>query len=120
VVEILFVLATCAALATVALVPWILLLQVGAAVAAAGMAIGVPAGLLYHLRLRDALVRAGHLPRHWWLSPVSHHHHLDGAGQGRIRPSFYLGAFGFLVTALGCVVTFLGVVGSFTAGADPL
>ncbi len=111
-IETLLALAALGALLAVAHLHWLVLFQLGAALVAAGMALGVPAGLLYHLRLREGLLRSGDLPALWWVHPVHHHPRLDERGLRAIRPSFYAGAAGFGVAALGCLVAGLGALGA--------
>jgi hypothetical protein len=110
--ELLLVSLALGALALAALAPWPLLLETGAALAGAGMLVGVPAGLLYHLRLRRALLDADALSARWWVSPVPLHRRLDAGALAPVLPPFYLGAAGFLLTVLGCAVVLLGVLGS--------
>lgn len=118
--ELLALLAVVGAFALVALVPWIALVELGAALAALGMTVGLPAGLLYHVRLRGELLRAGELPRRWWVSPLRLHERLPASALRRVLPSCYVGAGGFAIVALGCALAFLGVVGSFGLGPAPL
>ena len=106
-----FVAFAVAAMAAVALVPWAALVQAGALVAALGLALGVPGGLVYHLRLRAALLRRDALPRRWWVEPVRLHRHLSDAERRRVMPPFTLGAAGFVLTMLGCGLVLLGVLG---------
>jgi hypothetical protein len=113
VAELIAVGALLGSVALVALVPWVLLLEAGALLAAAGMAVGVPAGLLYHVRLRSELVRARALAPRWWWTPIRQHRHLDDEALRRVLPSCLVGAAGFAVAALGCALAFLGVVASF-------
>jgi len=111
--EIFLVLLTLGSFLAVAYAPWVPMLQLGAGLAALGMLVGVPAGLLYHVLLRARLSEHGRLEPRWWLRPVAQHALLDEAALRRIRPAFFVGGAGFLVTLLGCLVVVLGIVASF-------
>jgi hypothetical protein len=100
------------AMALVAFAPWPLLLEAAALATLLGMLVGLPSGLLYHLRLRAALLQAGALPPRWWLEPVRLHERLEPATLRRVLPSFYVGAAGFLLCALGCVLGALALPGA--------
>jgi len=93
-------------------VPWPWLLQAGALVTALGLALGLPPGLVYHVRLRQALLRRGALPRRWWVEPARYHRELDAEGRGRVLPWFVAGGVGFVVVVLGCGLVLLGALGS--------
>ncbi len=92
----------------VALVPWTALLLAAAMLVTLGMAVGVPAGVWYHVRLHHELARQPPLPRRWWISPVQHHARLDDQALEGVLRWFYVGGAGFVVTALGCAVAVLG------------
>lgn len=108
-----------AAMAAVALVPWTILVQAGALVTALGLALGVPGGVAYHLRLRAALRRRDALPPRWWVEPVRLHRHLSDEERRRVLPPFTLGAAGFVLTMLGCALVLLGVLGLLGFGPAP-
>gem|GEM_PF-1634982 len=111
-IESLLLLGLLASMAAIAWVPWLSLLVAGAALATLGLLVGVPAGLLYHLRLRAALLALEALPPRWWLEPVRLHARLDAASLARVRPSFYVGAGGFALCALGCLLGALALPGA--------
>ncbi len=111
--EILIALGSVAALAAAVWVPWALLLEGGAALAAIGLLIGVPTGLAYHLKLRACLLERDALSARWWLEPVRLHDRLDVHARRRVLPWFYAGGLGFLITALGLVLALLSLPGSF-------
>lgn len=102
-IETLLVLAALVAMTAFAVAPPAALLQAGLLLVALGLAVGVPFGLVYHLRLREGLLRAGGVPRGWWLSPTRHHARLDREALARLRPAFLLGAAGFLASLGGCL-----------------
>ena len=66
-----------------------------------GLVGGGGAGIVYHLRLRAALVRLGADTRGWLLAPVSRHDLLDERAKRRVLPWFRIGAAGFLVCLVG-------------------
>jgi hypothetical protein len=76
----------------------------GVRLAAAGLAFGVPTGLIYHLELRHALLQAELLPARWWLRPTSLHRQVPAALRPRVRAWCYAGAAGFIVSMLGCAL----------------
>lgn len=93
--------------AALAMAPDTLLLG-GAWVAAAGLAFGLPTGLVYHLALRRSLRAAGRLPRRWWLQPTALHDALPASARGRVLAWCGAGAAGFAVAMLGCALVALG------------
>jgi hypothetical protein len=66
-----------------------------------GLVGGGGAGIVYHLALRDALVRLRADTRGWLWSPVSHHRELDELGRRKVLPWFRLGAAGFFLCLAG-------------------
>jgi hypothetical protein len=80
------------------------LVVLGFWIAAAGLALGVPTGAVYHVALRNALLRAGRLPSRWWLNPTSLHDALPDTVRTRVLGWCYAGAAGFLVTITGCAL----------------
>ncbi|MBI4509742.1 MAG: hypothetical protein HY698_08890 [Deltaproteobacteria bacterium] len=86
------------------------LLSVGFVVAVAGLLIGVPTGLLYHVRLRRALMRKGGVQSRWWLFPTAFHGRLDPELRASVMPWFYAGATAFFISVVGCVIAALGAL----------
>lgn len=85
--------------------------------AAGGLAVGVPTGLVYHVRLARALARRGRLPPRWWLRPTALHGALEPEDRRRVLPWCTAGAAGFLATVAGCLAIVAGVVSAaFRAG----
>jgi hypothetical protein len=74
----------------------------------AGLAFGVPTGLLYHVLLHQALAANGRLPARWWLRPTSLHDRLPAGERPRILLWCQLGALGCVVAFVGCGVFALG------------
>ena len=92
------------------LVPLEWVLSAGIACTAIGMAIGVPTGAWYHVKLYTALRPRGALPQTWWLRPVALHDRLAPRERPEVLRWFYIGGVGFCVTALGCALVILAVV----------
>ena len=70
-------------------------------VVGSGFAFGVPAGLLYHVLLRQALRSADVLPRGWWIQPTALHHLIPRSDRFRVLGWCYAGALGFFVIVIG-------------------
>lgn len=92
------------------IVPLEWLVRLGWAVTVAGLAVGIPTGLWYHLRLRSTLLRMGALPPRWWLQPVPLHARLDPEERPSVILWFYVGGAGALVAFVGCVLVAAAVV----------
>lgn len=84
------------------------LLVAGFWLVVAGLAFGVPTGVVYHWELWRALRARDRLPPRWWLRPTSLHGELLPRERLRVLSWCYAGAAGFGVTALGCLVVALG------------
>jgi hypothetical protein len=93
------------------------LIRLGGWFAVLGMALGIPTGLLYHVRLYSALRSRDVLPRDWYWRPVGYHRHLDDTDRTRVMPWFYLGAGGFLFIVLAVVI--LGFAAARIYFTDP-
>jgi hypothetical protein len=113
VVELLLVIGAVAALAFVGFVAplvasstWLVL---GIGFTALGLAIGVPTGFWYHVRLRACLASRGALPPRWWLRPVSLHPRLLEEERPGVLRWFAIGGAGFVLTVVGCALIVLGV-----------
>jgi hypothetical protein len=84
--------------------PWEATFGIGVALVALGMAIGVPAGALYHVRLYRLVRPTGA----WWLRPTALHPRLDDADRSRVMGAFKIGAAGFVIAIVGCALVALG------------
>jgi hypothetical protein len=94
--------------AVVTWLPWEVTFGIGLLLVALGMAIGVPAGALYHVRLYR-LVR----PRGaWWLRPTALHTQLADAERPRVMSAFKIGAAGFIIAIIGCALVAVGALRS--------
>ncbi|MGD0838517.1 MAG: hypothetical protein ABSB49_17915 [Polyangia bacterium] len=76
-------------------------LAIGGALTLMGLFGGGSAGIVYHWRLRRALVRLGESTSGWMWAPVSRHSLLDERGQREVLPYFRVGAAGFFVCLAG-------------------
>lgn len=93
-------------------VPWGWLLAAGITLAALGLLVGVPTGLVYHVRLRAVLAHAGALPARWWLHPTRLHERIDQARRRYVMWPFHAGAAGFLAIIIGCGLAVVGLLRS--------
>jgi hypothetical protein len=98
--------------AIMTVVPWDLLLGGGVILIAAGMIVGVPAGLYYHLLLYRVLAPRAQLVPLWWLSPMSLHPALTDGERPRVLRWCYLGAAGFVIAMTGCLLLAVGALRS--------
>lgn len=105
-----------AALAAFAWVPWIVLIQIAGLCSVVGLAIGVPAAWVYHVRLRACLVRTGVLPARWWVHPFAHHQRLAVADLDWILPPCWIGAGGGVLAFVGCLVGAVAVASAWVHG----
>ncbi len=113
VIETLLVLAFVAGLVitgvAVLWVPWHVLLVSGFASTGLGLAVGVPAGLYYHWKLRCLLSQRGQLPELWWLHPTRYHPGLQRDETQALMLWFRIGAVGFLFCIAGSVLAALAL-----------
>jgi hypothetical protein len=93
-------------------IAWGWLLALGLILTALGLVVGVPTGMLYHVRLRAALAAGGPLPARWWLHPTPLHERLDADRRRWVMRPFYAGAAGFLAILLGCGLMVVGILRS--------
>ena len=98
------------------IVPWETLYRGGLWVTAAGFALGVPTGLIYHLRLRQALLPRGLLPPGWFWRPIRLNERLPPAERPRVMRWCYAGGLGFLVICLGLLLMGGGVAMALIRG----
>jgi len=89
--------------------PWETLYYGGVWVTAAGFAVGLPTGLLYHLRLYQALRPRGELPPGWYWRPIQLNARLRPAERRRVMGWCYVGGFGFVVICVGLLMMGAGV-----------
>lgn len=94
--------------ALVTWLPWEATFGLGLALVALGMAIGVPAGALYHVRLYRLVRPSGT----WWLNPTALHPQLADAERPRVMGAFKVGAAGFIIAIIGCALVAVGALRS--------
>jgi len=82
----------------------------GAGAIALGLLAGIPAGIVYHVKLSRALNAAGAAKRGWWWRPASYHARLPEQSLRPLLPWFRAGAAGFLVVVAGCALVFLALL----------
>ena len=71
---------------------------------AAGLLVGLPSGVRYHVVLRRALLACGPLPASWYWHPHRYHDALSPRARREVMPWFLLGAFGFALILAGCAL----------------
>lgn len=86
------------------------LVVAGVWISAAGLAFGVPTGLVYHVALHRSLRRAHALPPGWWWRPTALHDRLPEEDRTAVLLWCGAGATGFLVTVAGMVVMAAGAI----------
>lgn len=92
------------------------LFAVGACVTAAGLIASSGLGLVYHVRLRAALLPTGALPRGWWWAPTRFHHALTDGNREPVLRWFRAGATMMGVCALGLLLVVVALVKALLAG----
>lgn len=74
-----------------------------------GLAVGVPAGVVYHLKLHRALSVGRVAARRWWWNPTGYHDRVPDRERQSMMRWFRAGAAGFLVAIAGCVLVLAAV-----------
>ncbi|HSI03841.1 MAG: hypothetical protein ACAI38_10755 [Myxococcota bacterium] len=87
-----------------AAVPVLTLIWVGVATIIAGMALGLPAGVGYHVAMHRGLAASGIEAPKWWWSPVRYHDQLGDRGRRLVMPWFVAGVLGATLAFLGCAI----------------
>ena len=82
----------------------------GAAAIALGLIAGIPAGIVYHVKLSRALAATRAAEPGWWWRPASHHARLPEQLRAPLLPWFHAGAAGFLVALAGCALVLLALL----------
>ncbi len=86
------------------------LLTTGSVLVGAGMLLGIPFGVVYHLQLYRALARRGELRRGWWLHPTALHPPVGSPERPTVMPWFYAGAISVGVAFAGCAALLLALL----------
>jgi hypothetical protein len=84
--------------------PVLTLVWTGVAVIVAGMAVGLPAGVGYHVAMFRGLVASGVDAPKWWWSPVRYHEQLDDKSRESVMPWFIAGVVGATLAFVGCAI----------------
>jgi hypothetical protein len=95
---------------------WETLYGTGIWVTVLGFVIGVPTGLVYHVRLYQALSPRGQLPRGWYWRPIQFNRCLLPEERAGVMSWCYVGGFGFVVICLGLLMMGAGVSMAFFRG----
>jgi hypothetical protein len=103
-----------AAYASIGIVPWFDLVELGRSVMLSAAAIGVPLELIYFAALALALRANGNTPRGWYWRSFDHHKLLSKVQRPWVLFPFYTGALSFLVIAFGIAIVLLGFVAAAT------
>ncbi len=96
--------------------PWETLYQGGLVVTAVGFLLGVPTGLMYHLRLYQALGPRGLLPPRWYWRPIPLNRRIPDHERGRVMGWCYAGGLGFVVICVGLLLMGAGVAMALIRG----
>lgn len=91
------------------LVPWETLYEAGMWVTAAGFALGVPAGVVYHVRLYRALRPRGELTPGWYWRPLRFNALLRAGERSGVMAWCYAGGLGFAIICIGLLMMGSGV-----------
>jgi hypothetical protein len=91
-------------LGALARLPWETAFALGQGLVLAGLALGVPTGVVYHVALARALGRRGVLPKGWYWQPIALHPSLLPQERPAVLAWCGAGAVGFAITALGLLV----------------
>lgn len=95
---------------------WETLYYNGIWVTALGFAIGVPTGIVYHVRLYQVLNPRGELPRGWYWRPLRFNTCLLPQERKSVMSWCYVGGLGFVVICLGLLLMGGGVSIAFLRG----
>lgn len=90
-------------------IPWESLYYRGIWVTVAGFVVGVPTGLMYHVRLYQALNPRGELPRGWLWQPIPLNARLRPGERRRVLVWCYIGGLGFAIICVGLLMMGAGV-----------
>jgi hypothetical protein len=75
-----------------------------------GLAAGIPTGFWYHVVLYRLLTRKMPVPAGWWWSPVDFHQQLAQEEVALIKPWFFLGGVGFMLSMAGGMAAIAGLL----------
>jgi hypothetical protein len=89
--------------------PWETLYYGGIWVTAAGFLVGVPTGMIYHLRLYQVLHPRGELPQGWYWRPLRFNSRLLPKERNTVMSWCYVGGLGFFIICIGLLMMGAGV-----------
>ena len=98
-----------AAVSACVLLPWRSLFFLGIWLVGIGFVVGVPTGIVYHVRLFYALRATHNLPRGWIWHPIQLNERLLPDHRRRVMPWCYMGAIGFSIIVIGLVLFVMGM-----------
>jgi len=87
-----------------------MLLFAGLWVVAAGFALGLPTGAIYHYALYRSLQRVDALPSRWWLRPTALHDRIPEGDRFHVLAWCAAGAAGFLLILVGVALAASGAL----------
>ena len=96
--------------------PWETLFYSGIWVTGAGIVLGVPTGIVYHVRLYQALKPRDELPPGWIWSPLRFNKRLQREERSGVMAWCYAGASGFFVICIGLILMGGGVAMALVRG----
>ena len=103
------VIALMAGVPVLMMVPTSILLWVGGIAFLTGVVVGIPAGVVYHIRLYQCLKPRGKLDPHWIWHPLRLHGELLPSERLRVLGWGYVGGVGFVLLMAGIIVFAMGI-----------
>jgi hypothetical protein len=97
------------------LVKWESLFIVGIVMIAAGIVVGVPAGLVYHVQLYRTMRDKNKIAKGWVWRPFDYHKHLDRRDRRRVMPWAIVGGAGFFIIVIGQALLSAALINMYTA-----
>lgn len=85
-------------------IPWESLYHGGIWVTLIGFVVGVPSGLMYHVRLYQTLDPRGELPPGWFWRPIRYNACLREEERAGVMLWCYIGGAGFAIICLGLLL----------------
>ena len=96
--------------------PWESLYRAGVWLTVAGFVIGLPTGVMYHVRLYQALHPRGELPRGWYWRPIQFNSRLSPAERSGVMAWCYVGGAGFAIICLGLLTMVAAIASAVGTG----
>lgn len=111
-----FILALLGATSAAIMSPWESVFDVASWITLAGVVVGVPSGVVYHVGLYRALAPRGELPAGWYWQPLSFNDRLLEAERPWVLGWCYFGGLGFFVICFGLLLLVTAVVSAIALG----